>query len=227
MTVQTVGLILLACLFIGMLLGTAWTVQAVQPNLRRQAEERRRLNAAWHAIGQQQDQTLANTESDPLVQLTLPITLYTSDESAHKQVESAVEDLLTAAGGHLEFRNDSGCGSVFRGMQAKFSNVADSPLGDEVTNLATHAVQSYLVDARDAVATVTLLQNLGSVLVALQPTKKAVIRIGALLIVKIDSALVVHQLTPTQQLQRNHQPQLAQSPHQILYALELRPGSSS
>ena len=50
MTVQTVGMIVLACLFIGMLLGTAWTVQAVQPNLRRQAEERRQINAEWQAV---------------------------------------------------------------------------------------------------------------------------------------------------------------------------------
>lgn len=50
MTVQTAGLIVLACLFIGMLLGTAWTVQAVQPNLRRQAEERRQINAEWQAV---------------------------------------------------------------------------------------------------------------------------------------------------------------------------------
>lgn len=53
------------------------------------------------------------------------------------------------------------------------------------------------------------------------------IRTGALLIVKIDSTLVVHQLTPAQQLQLDHQPQLAQSPHQILSALEIRPGGSA
>lgn len=67
-----------------------------------------------------------------------------------------------------------------------------------------------------------MLQNLGPVLVALQPMKEAVIRAGALLIVKMDSTLVVHQLTAAQQLQLDHQPQLAQSPHDILSALELR-----
>jgi uncharacterized paraquat-inducible protein A len=40
--------VLLVCL--GMLLGTTWTVQALQPTLRRQAEERRRLNAEWSAL---------------------------------------------------------------------------------------------------------------------------------------------------------------------------------
>ena len=49
-TIQAAGLVLLACLCVGMLLGTTWTVQALQPKLRRQAEERRRLNAEWQAI---------------------------------------------------------------------------------------------------------------------------------------------------------------------------------
>jgi hypothetical protein len=48
----------------------------------------------------------------------------------------------------------------------------------------------------------------------------AVIRTGALLIVKIESTLVVvRQLTSTQQVQLDHQPQLAQYPQEILSAL--------
>ena len=120
MTIQVAGLIILLVLCSGILLGTSWTVQALQPNLRRQAKERRRLNAAWEEVRanlQQQHQDsahdelhggiavvhpsdsprfpyLANTQSDPLVQITFPITIYVSDESAHEQVEAAVEDLL-------------------------------------------------------------------------------------------------------------------------------------
>ena len=50
MTIQAAVLILLACLCLGMLLGTTWTAQALQPKLRRQADERRRLNAQWQAF---------------------------------------------------------------------------------------------------------------------------------------------------------------------------------
>jgi hypothetical protein len=39
---------LLVCL--GLLIGASWTTQALQPKLRRQAEERRRLNAEWSAV---------------------------------------------------------------------------------------------------------------------------------------------------------------------------------
>jgi hypothetical protein len=48
MTLTVLGAVLLVCL--GLLLGTTWTIQALQPKLRRQAEERRRLNEEWAAV---------------------------------------------------------------------------------------------------------------------------------------------------------------------------------
>lgn len=42
-----VGLLLV---FLGLLLGTTWTSRATQSQIRRQAEERRRLNEEWAAI---------------------------------------------------------------------------------------------------------------------------------------------------------------------------------
>jgi hypothetical protein len=47
-SVQVLGSLLLICL--GLLLGATWTIQAVQPKLDRQAEERRRLNEEWVTI---------------------------------------------------------------------------------------------------------------------------------------------------------------------------------
>lgn len=176
----------------------------------------------WLSIAREQ-----GSGRDNPVQTTLPITIYLSDESAHEQVEAAVEDLLVATGGHIEHRDDPVLGSWFRRMRAKVSEFVDSPLGDEVKNLAAHTAESRFVHAQDATVTATMLQNLGPVLAAIQPTKEAVIRAGALLIVKRDSTLVVHQLTPVQQLQLDHQPQLAQSPHDILSALKLQPSSSA
>ncbi len=48
MTIQVLRAVLLVCL--GLLLGSSWTIQAVQPKLHRQAEERRRLNEEWLAV---------------------------------------------------------------------------------------------------------------------------------------------------------------------------------
>jgi hypothetical protein len=47
-TVQVLGAILLVCL--GVLFGATWTIQMLQPRLRRQAGQRRRLNEEWSAV---------------------------------------------------------------------------------------------------------------------------------------------------------------------------------
>jgi hypothetical protein len=48
MTIQVLSAVLLVCL--GLLLGSSWTIQAIQPKLHQQAEERRRLNEEWSAV---------------------------------------------------------------------------------------------------------------------------------------------------------------------------------
>jgi uncharacterized paraquat-inducible protein A len=48
MTIQVLSAVLLVCL--GLLVGSSWTIQAVQPKLHQQAEQRRRLNEEWSAI---------------------------------------------------------------------------------------------------------------------------------------------------------------------------------
>jgi hypothetical protein len=45
---QVLSAVLLVCL--GLLLGSTWTIQALQPKLHQQAEERRKLNEEWMAV---------------------------------------------------------------------------------------------------------------------------------------------------------------------------------
>jgi hypothetical protein len=73
----------------------------------------------------------------------------------------------------------------------------------------------------DASITAIMLQNLAPVLHSLQPTKDAVLRVGALLIVKTDWTVCVYQLTAAQQFQLDRRSQLATSPHEIIAALGL------
>ena len=118
-------------------------------------------------------------------------------------------------------------GSWFRRMRAKTSTVIGSSGLREVVMAAAHAADLRVALAQDATVTATMLQNLGPVIEALQPTKDAVLRVGALLIVKVDWTIVVHQLTAAQQLLLDHRPQLATSPAEILTALELKAETSS
>jgi hypothetical protein len=129
----------------------------------------------------------------------VPVTIYLSDAAGSERVEAAVELLLASAGVAITGRDDPVHGSWFRRMRARFAGSAAS---------------------QDATITTNLMQNLGPAIAALQDYDEAVIRTGALLIVKIGPRLTIHQLTPAQQFRLDHQPELAWSPHQVLIALE-------
>jgi hypothetical protein len=98
---------------------------------------------------------------------------------------------------------------LFRRKLATIKQVARSPAAGEATLIAAQVADTRLALAQVAAMTATLLQDLGPVLVALQPTKDAVIRTGALLIVKVDWTVNVFQLTAAQQAMLDHRPQLA------------------
>lgn len=153
--------------------------------------------------------------------LTLPVTIYLSDASVHEQVEAAVDDLLAAVGFYVDERDDPELGSWFRRMRAAIGTAASSPAAREGALMAAHIADTRLVLAQDAAVTATLLANLGPVIASLQPTKDAVIRVGALLIVKVDWVVTVYQLTAAQQTVLDHRPDLATAPHEVTTILNM------
>ncbi|MET8857645.1 hypothetical protein [Streptomyces sp. NPDC004579] len=76
-----------------------------------------------------------------------------------------------------------------------------------------------MILARDAAITSTFMQNLPALIAALHPTKDAVLRVGAILLVKLDWQVCVFQLTAAQQAALDHQPYLISSPRDLLDAL--------
>lgn len=154
---------------------------------------------------------------------TFPVTIYLSEESIHGQVETAVEELLASAGLRIEDRDEPVIGSWFRRMWASAKEILRSPAGHEAVGVATHMADTRLVLAQDAAVTATLLQNLAPVIASLQPTQDAQLRVGALLIVKVNWVVNVFQLTAAQQAKLDHQPHLALSPREVIAALDLNP----
>jgi len=124
---------------------------------------------------------------------SMPVTIYLADEDIHAEVEAAVAAVLAAAGLAILERDEPVIGSWFRRMAA----VPDG--------------------ADDGAA--RLLQNLPPLLNALQPTRDAVIRVGAVLIVKRDWTVSVFRLTAARQAELDRSPHLARSPHEIMAAL--------
>lgn len=152
---------------------------------------------------------------------SIPVSIYLANEGSHRKVETAVEQWLARAGVSVYRRDEPVIGSWFRRLLASSEKAAQTPAGREALLTALHVADSRLVQAQDAYVTATLLQNVGPVLQSLQPTKDAIVRAGALLIVKVDWAVQVYQLTAAQQAILDHQPQLVASPQAIIDALQL------
>jgi hypothetical protein len=150
----------------------------------------------------------------------IPISIFLADEGIHEQVEVVVERWLATADVFIDSRREPVIGSWFRLMAAKAKRAVKTPAAVEALLTATHVADSHLVQAQDAYVTATLLQNVGPVLQALQPTKDAVVRAGALLVVKVDWVVQVYQLTAAQQAILDHRPHLSASPREIITALE-------
>ncbi|MFC5220450.1 hypothetical protein [Streptomyces coerulescens] len=151
----------------------------------------------------------------------LPITIFLADEAPHRDVQAAVEELLATAGLEVLDREDPVVGSWFRRMRATVSRAARSQVVRESALTAAHIADARLILAQDATITATMMTNVGPVLTALQPTKDAVVRIGAVLIVKVDWEVRVLQLTAAQQAILDHQPHLATSPRDVIGAIGL------
>jgi hypothetical protein len=150
---------------------------------------------------------------------TVPVTIYLTDEDYHAQVESAVEAFLATAGLRIVDRDDPVIGSWFRRMTSRMGDGMRSPASQDAALTAAHALDSRLILGQDAEVTAKLLENLGPVISALQPVKGAVIRAGALLVVKQADDISVLQLTAAQQARLDHRPRLVWSPREIMAAL--------
>jgi hypothetical protein len=160
--------------------------------------------------------------SDAAEGLTMPVTIYLSEETDHEHVQIAVEQLVARAGLEIVDRDDPVLGSWFRAMRAAVGNAVRSPAARQGALTAVHVADTHLVLARDAAITATLMQNLAPVIASLQNTKDAVIRVGALLVVKVDWTLNVVQLTAAQQAILDHRPRLAAAPREIVEMLNLQ-----
>lgn len=145
----------------------------------------------------------------------VPVTIYLSEGAAHAQVEAAVEQLIATAGLVVASREHPVEGSWYRKLWVR-----------EAAVTALGVAESRLVQQQDAHVTTMYMQKLPDLITALQPTKDAVVRVGAFLVVKVDWAVYVHQLTQEQQLRLNHSPELATAPREILVALGLPAASS-
>ena len=111
--------------------------------------------------------------------VTLPVSIYLAEEGIHAQVEAAVEEWLGRAGISIEDREQPIIGSWFRRMRASAKVALNSETAQDLARTAVHAADARLILDQDARITAAFLSNLAPVIASLQPTKDAVLRVGA------------------------------------------------
>ncbi|OLR90195.1 hypothetical protein [Actinokineospora bangkokensis] len=142
------------------------------------------------------------------------VSVYLDSAEGHERVEAAVEGFLAHYGARVSSREDPVLGSWFRRMGARLRVAAGSELGLEARLALEQKLQQQ--NAANAAA---LMQNLGPLLTAIQAQREAVIRLGPVLVVKVEDQVVVHQLTTQQQLALDHRPGLLKAPRDVLAAI--------
>jgi len=155
---------------------------------------------------------------------TLPVTIYLADAEIHYPVQAAATRVLAAAGLRIHSASDPVLGSWFRHLRAAVDSTPYAP----AARAGTPAVpRTSLVLAQDAAITSMLLRNADAIITALQPTPDAVVRLGAMLIVKANGTPMVVRLTAAQQGRLDDDPSLASSPRRITSALGISSGSTA
>lgn len=147
--------------------------------------------------------------------------IYLSDERDHAAVEQAVEAWLASAGVEVVDRDAPVLGSWSRRLWVRTREAAKSHAAREATATLVRAAEIRTYSMLDAQVTGTLMQSVAPVLASLQTSKDAVLRLGAILIVKVDWTPIVTQLSAAQQLTLDHHPELLHAPAQILRQLGL------
>jgi len=155
---------------------------------------------------------------------TLPVSIYLADAEIHYPVQAAATRVLAAAGLRIHSAGDPVPGSWFRHLRAAVDSTPYAPAARAST---LSAPRTHVVLAHDAVITSTLLRNADAVVTALQPTSDAIVRLGAVLIVKAGGKPMVVQLTAAQQARLDRDPSLASSPRLIASALGITSGETA
>ena len=149
---------------------------------------------------------------------TLPVSIYLADADLHYPVQAAATRALAAAGLRIHSADDPVPGSWFRNLRAAIDDTPYSPAARGGTLTAARP-RDRLDLAQDAMITSSLMESADAVITALQPTRDAVVRLGAILIVKVDGTAAATRLTTAQQARLDGDPRLAAAPRKISASL--------
>lgn len=147
-----------------------------------------------------------------------PVYLYLSSGHEHQAVESALEGVLDAFGLEIVQQSPGVQGSWFRKflIQAR----PGTPGVEERTVKLAHALESRALGQSQAHLDTQRAEAVARLLTALDKEENASIQIGAFLLVKVGSNVVVRELTQLQLILLEENPGLFRDPATVLQQLQ-------
>jgi hypothetical protein len=144
--------------------------------------------------------------------------IYLSDGRDHEAIERALEQVLNVAEIQIVDRFLPRLGSWSRTVRLRLPWGSDAPVVDQIRSIRAEDSSAKVISE-----TSVYLTGLTPLIVALQASRdaEAVIHAGALLIVKVNESIVVHQLTSDQRRHLSQNPSLSERPREILEALSI------
>jgi hypothetical protein len=156
----------------------------------------------------------------PFLDVTIPVSVYSSDDEEPAEVVSALDQLLAALGWALTEDDPPIHGSWFGAFRGRSKREgATDKLSDLAAKLERAGELKYIQavraesDEREANAVATLVT-------ALDNLDNAVVRLSSILFVKNAGVLTVLVLTETQIRKLDENPRLLRSPAEILEAMQ-------
>lgn len=158
--------------------------------------------------------------TDDLDAEVLPVMVYLVDAAPAAGVEKALENALAAFGGAVVLREPPVVRSWFRRMGVRFHHAAGSDAVRRLGRELDRAVELRAVDEVQAKVDASQGEAVAKLLTALVTTPTALIQIGSVLLVKVNGTPVVRNLTQTELVYLQRNPDTVRDPAACLDALQ-------
>ncbi|MEV4319405.1 hypothetical protein [Actinocrispum sp. NPDC049592] len=145
---------------------------------------------------------------------------YLADGANHEEVQSALEELLDAFDLEVETRGPEIRGSFFQWLKLRLKRVFTAEELTERLQRVERGFELHLLHKQQAEIDSLQSDAVAKLVTALRDERSALIQIGSVLLIKVDGALTVRNLTQLEMHHLERNASLLEQPDKILGSLE-------
>jgi anti-sigma B factor antagonist len=150
----------------------------------------------------------------------VPTRIYLSDERDHEAVEDAVRAVVAAFGLEIVHADQPEVGSWYRNFIIRFTRAWERTTKEEQFVKLSRALDIQLLHKHQAEVDATRGAAVAGLIKSLEGTPRALVLVGSVLLVKVDGAMVVRNLTPMELAHWERNPALFRDPAAALQELQ-------